>query len=136
MADRSFHKGETQGVRHVTYNATIYISSGKPLFLEGDKTASASGSYLSLTDTGTGQITVTTKDKFLASVACQVTVNKSTPSTNALVNTGLPTQNSDGTWSVLIYTAANSGGTISAADLSSGDTVSLTWVLRNSQVLP
>lgn len=136
MADRAFHAPETQGVKHVTYNATIKIVSGSPKFVEGDKASSATGSYLTLTDTGTGQITVNTVDKFLASVACVVTINKSTPSLNALCNTGLPAQNADGTWSVEILTGTNSGGTFSAADLSSGDTVSLHWVLRNSTSLP
>lgn len=136
MADRSFHTPQTQGVRHVEYNCTIKIVGGAPVFVEGDYAGQAIGSYLKLTDTGIGEITVTTKDPFLASVACNVTVNKSTPSLNALCNTGLPAQNSDHTWSVLILTGTNAAGTFSAADLASGDTVSLHWVLRNSQTLP
>lgn len=136
MADRSFHKPETQGVRHVHYNAAIAIVSGAPVFVEGDKAASATGSYLTLEDTGTGQITATTADKFAGSVACTVTVNKATPSLNAVCNTGVPTQNANGTWSVLILTGTNAAGTFSAADLAAGDRVSLNWTLRNSSVLP
>jgi hypothetical protein len=136
MADRSFHSVDTQGVKHVHYPCTIKIVSGAPVFLEGDKVGSASGSYLTLADTNTGQITVTTRDAFAGSVSCTATVNKSTPSLNALCNTGLPTQNANGTWSVVILTGTNSAGTFSAADLASGDTVSLNWVLRNSSVKP
>ena len=136
MADRSFHSPQTQGVRHVHYDCTIKIVSGAPVFVEGDKNGSATGSYLTLTDTGTGEITVNTADKFLGSVSCTATINKATPSLDALCNTGAPAQNADGTWSVLIMTGANSGGTHSAANLSTGDTVSLHWVLRNSSVRP
>lgn len=136
MADRSFHSPQTQGVRHVHYDCTIEIVSGAPVFVEGDLEGEDVGSYLELTDTNTGQITVTTRDKFQGSVSCIVTVNKATPSLNALCNTGAPTQNADGTWSVLILTGANAAGTHSAADLSTGDTVSLHWVLRNSGVRP
>jgi uncharacterized protein YjdB len=136
MADRSFHKPETQGVRHVHYDCTIAIVSGAPVFVEGDKAASATGSYLSLADTNTGQITATTRDPFLGSVSCTATVNKSTPSLDGLCNTGVPTQNANGTWSVLILTGTNSAGTFSAADLAAGDRVSLHWVLRNSSVTP
>lgn len=136
MADRSYHSPQTQGVRHVHYDCTIEVVSAAPVFVEGDKEGSATGSYLSLTDTDTGQITVTTRDKFQGSVACTATVNKATPSLNALCNTGAPEQNDDGTWSVLILTGTNSGGTFSAADLATGDTVSLHWVLRNSSVKP
>lgn len=136
MADRAFHRPETQGVRYVQYDCRIKIVGGVPLFVEGDKADSATGSYLTLTDTGTGQITVTTVDKFLATVTCVVSVNKSTPSLNALCNTGAPTQNANGTWSVLIQTGNNAAGTFTAADLAASDTVSLHWVLRNSSVLP
>jgi hypothetical protein len=136
MADRAFHSPQTQGVRHVHYDCTIKVVAGAPLFVEGDKLDSATGSYLSLADTGPGEITVTTRDAFLGSVACTVTVNKSTPSLNALCNTGAPSQNADGTWSVLVLTGTNAAGTFSAADLASGDILSLHWVLRNSQVKP
>ena len=136
MADRSFHKLAVQGVRHVEYNCSIAIASGAPVFVEGDLPAVAAGSYLTLVDTGTGLITVTTKDKFLGSVSCIAHQNKATASLNSVCNAGTPTQNSDGTWSVLITTGANSAGTHSAADMSTGDTVSLRWVLRNSSVKP
>lgn len=136
MADRSFHRTETQGVRYVEYFATIAIASGAPVFVEGDKADAAAGSYLTLADTGTGEITVTTVDPFLGSVYCTVHQNKATASLNSVANAGAPTQNSDKTWSVLITTGANSAGTHSAADMSTGDTLSLHWVLRNSAVLP
>jgi len=120
----------------VHYDCSIAIVGGAPQFVEGDKAGEATGSYLTLADTGTGQITVTTRDKFQGSVSCVVTVNKATPSLNAVCNTGVPTQNADGTWSVLILTGTNADGTFSAADLAAGDRVSLHWVLRNSSVKP
>lgn len=136
MADRSFHSPQTQGVRHVQYNCTIEIVAGAPVFVEGDRVGEDVGSYLELADTDTGTITVSTRDPFLASVACVASVNKATPSLNALCNTGVPSQNADGTWSVVILTGANDAGTHSAADMSAGDRLSLHWVLRNSQVRP
>lgn len=136
MADRSFHSPQTQGVRHVHYDATIAIVSGSPQFVEGDKAGSAAGSYLTLADTATGRITVTTRDKFAGSVSCVATVNKATANLNWSCNTSAPTQNADGTWSVIIVTGANAAGTITETDLASGDRVSLHWVLRNSTVLP
>jgi hypothetical protein len=136
MADRSFHKPETQGVRHVHYDCTIEISGGAPVFVEGDLEGEAAGAYLELADTDTGQITVTTVDKFLGSVSCVATRNSATPALDKLCSTGVPTQNADGTWSVLILTGANAAGTFTEADLGAGDTVSLHWVLRNSSVKP
>jgi hypothetical protein len=136
MADRSFHKPETQGVRHVQYDCTIEISSGAPVFVEGDLEGEAEGSYLELADTGTGQITVSTTDKFLGSVSCVATRNSATAALDKLCSTGVPTQNADGTWSVLILTGANSAGTFTEADMAAGDTLSLHWVLRNSTVKP
>jgi hypothetical protein len=136
MADRSFHSPQTQGVRHVHYDASIEIVSGAPKFVEGDKVGSAAGSYLTLADTGTGEITVTTVDKFQGSVSCVATRNSATPALDKMCQTGAPTQNANGTWSVLIVTGENSAGTFTAADLSSGDRVSLHWVLRNSTLKP
>lgn len=136
MADRSFHSPETQGKRHVHYAATIEISGGAPVFVEGDKPDEAVGSYLQLADTDTGTITVTTRDKFLGSVSCVVARNSATPALDKLCSAGVPTQNADGTWSVVILTGANSAGTFTGADLGAGDQVSLHWVLRNSSVKP
>ncbi len=137
MADRSFHRTETQGVRHVEYNCTITLASGVPVFVEGDSADEASGSYMTLADTTTGVITVTTTNPFLGSVCCTATRGMGTPTTNAGVTLGLPTQDATTKkWSIAIHTWTNSAGTHSAADMTDGDHLNLHWVLRNSAVLP
>ena len=137
MADRQFHDMTCQGTRHVTYNVAITLASGAPVFAQGDKIASASGAYLTLADTDTGVITVTTVDPFLAVVSCQATRSMATPTGNAIVTLGLPTQDSTTKkWSVTINTWTNSAGTHSAADIEDDDLVNFTIVLRNSDLKP
>lgn len=136
MADRSFHALETQGVRHVDINCSITLSSGAPIFVEGDTASSAAGSYLTLTDTGTGRIGVKTKNPYLAVVSAQVSLAMATPDGDTLVKCKKPSQNADGTWSFEITTWKNNAGVISAVDITAGDLVYLKLTLRNSKVLP
>ena len=137
MADRSFHDLHTQGVNHVQYTFRIKITSGAPVFAEGDTADSATGSYATLADTGTGLITLTTTNAFAGFVGCTVTVHKSTPSLNAVCNTGAPSQDATtGKWSIEILTGTNAAGTFSAADLAAGDSITVVLVLRNSKVKP
>jgi hypothetical protein len=138
MADRDFtSSSKTQGNAHVDLNFSIKLVSGSPVFVEGDKTLVAAGSYLTLADTGTGVITVTTTDKYLASVSFTATRGMATPTGNALLTLGLATQNATTKkWSITINTWTNAAGTHSAADMVDGDIVNCRWVLRNGTVLP
>ncbi len=137
MADRSFHRMNVQGVNHVEYNFSIKLVSGSPVFVEGDKTLLAAGSYLTLADTGTGVITVTTNDKFLGSVSFTALRGMATPTGNALLTLGLATQDATTKkWSITLNTWTNTAGTHAAADMVDGDILNCRWVLRNSAVLP
>ncbi len=138
MADRNWHKSNTQGVNHVSINCSIKLNaSGVPVFVEGDKTLVSAGSYLTLADTGTGVIGITTKDPYLAVVSCNVSRSLATPTGNGLVDTSLWTQDATTKkWSATICTWTNAAGTHSAADMVAGDLVNLHLVLRNSAVLP
>ncbi len=137
MADRAYHKAQTQGVGYVVYDFAITLASGVPVFSKGDKAASAAGSYCTLADTGTGVITLATKDPFMSIVNCLVSRSLATPTGNGLVDCGLPTQDATTKkWSVAICTYTNVAGTHSAADMVDGDLVNVRLTLRNSQVLP
>ncbi len=137
MSDRIYHETRTQGIKHVEYNVSITLNaSGVPVFVEGDKTTASAGSYLTLTDTGTGVIGIATVDPFLAVVNCTVSRSLATPTGNGLVDTSLWTQASNKTWSATICTWTNAAGTHSAADMVAGDLVNVHLVLRNSSVTP
>jgi len=137
MSDRIYHETRTQGVKHVEYNFSITLASGAPQFVEGDLTTKAIGSYLTLTDTGTGVIGIATNDPFLAVVCCTVSRSLATPTGNGLVDASLWTQDATKkTWSATICTWTNVAGTHSAADMVAGDLVNVHLVLRNGGTLP
>lgn len=137
MADREFRPLQTQGRKHVNLNFGVTLASGVPQFVEGDLAGEAAGSYLTLADTDTGVITVTTKDPYLAVVKLTGSRALATPTGNALWDFGLPTQDSTTKkWSFTINTWTNAAGTHSAADMVDGDIVYVDLVLRNSSVLP
>lgn len=133
MADRNWHDMRTQGVRHVQLNMTVKLVSGSPVFVEGDKAAAIAGSYFTMVDTGTGVITFTTNDPWLAVVGIQATRIMGTPGGTATAIVGLPTQNATTKkWSFTVNTFTGA----SAADMATGDMVAVGVTLRNSQVLP
>lgn len=137
MADREFKPLLTQGRGHVTINCSITLASGAPVFVEGDLADDDTGSYLTLADTGTGVITVTTANPYLAVVSVTGTRSMDTPSMDAGMVLGNPSQDATTKkWSFTVNTWANSAGTHSAADMTDGDMVHLSIVLRNTAVLP
>lgn len=136
MADRSFHRPDTQGIRHVNLNFSVKLVAGSPVFVEGDTAASIAGSYLTMVDTGTGVITVTTVNPYPGFVRVTGSRSMATPTGNAMLTFGLATQNSNGTWTFTINTWTNAAGTITAADMVAGDIVNVDLVLRNSTSLP
>lgn len=136
MADRNFHKRQSQGIQHVELSARIKYASGAPQFVEGDTVGAITGSYLKMVQTGTGVLTITTTNPYPGFVGMQYGWSLATPTGNSISNQGKPSQNSDGTWSITINTYTNAGGTHSAATPLNGDEIHVTIILRNSTVLP
>ena len=136
MSDRSYHRPETQGIRHVTYNFSIKWVAGSPVFQEGDAAGLIAGSYLTMVDTGVGNALITTNDPFAGVVSITGSRQMATPTGDAMLTFGLPTQLTNGRWQFSVRTWTNAAGTISAADPPAGDFVSVTLVLRNSAVKP
>ena len=137
MADREFHRLETQGRRHVEYNFSVIYAAGAPQFVEGDTAAAIVGQYVSMVQTGAGILTVTTVNPFLAIVFAGATMRMVTPNGNSLAPIcGTPVKNSNGTWSVSINSAVNSAGTHTATTPANADGFYVKLVLRNSSVLP
>ena len=136
MADRSFHRLETQGIRHVEYNFSLIYAAGAPQFVEGDKLGAIAGSYVTLVQTGAGVLTVTTNDKYLALVRVTAAVGMAAPNGNTIVTYGKPATNANGTISVTINTAVNVAGTHTATTPANGDMIYVCLILRNSSVLP
>ena len=136
MADRAYHRMDVQGVRHVEYNFSVTYAAGAPAFTEGDKVGALVGSYVSLVQTGTGVLTITTVDKFIAIVGVAASIGMATPTGNVIVTHGKPVLNANGTQSVTINTATNAAGTHTAATVANGDMLYVRLVLRNSQVTP
>lgn len=107
--------------------------AAKPTLGEGD----AAGAYFTITRGGTGDYTLTTKDKFLAVVAYDVTLAMGTPANTWTVMLYTPSQNTDNTWSFRIKTQNNAtyaAGT--AADLTSTMQLFVWLRFRNSAAKP
>lgn len=136
MADRSYHRTETQGIRHVDYAFSIKWVAGSPVFVEGDAAGLIAGSYLTMVDTGVGVVTITTNDAFAGVVSLTGGRQMATPTGNAMLTFGVPTQATNGKWSFTVNTWTNAAGTITAADPPAGDFVSVNLRLRNSSVKP
>lgn len=138
MADRSFHRRECQGIRHVEYAVRIRYAAGAPTFIEGDApgTTALIGSYIKMVQTGTGVLTITTTNPFPGFVGMNYGWSLATPTGNSIANQGKPSQNADGTWSITLNTYTNAGGTHSAATPLNGDELHVTIVLRNSTSTP
>lgn len=146
MADRSFHKPETQVTRSVAYEVSFSpASTTTNNFVEGEipaatAAASVSGSYVKLDKVGgagTGHYRLTTKDKFLGCIGATASLQTTaTPDGTMKLAVKKPAQNADGTWSVDLYAFALAGGAYAAADLATGDLVTVTMKMRNSSVKP
>lgn len=137
MADRSFHRRETQGARHVEFDLSVIYAAGAPKFVEGDTPGAISGSYFSMVQSGAGLLTITTVDKYPGCVTAFASRFMVTPNGNSLAPiTGVPTQNANGTWSVAISTAVNAAGTHTATTPANADGLHVKIVMRNSTVLP
>jgi hypothetical protein len=137
MADRDFRNLLTQGRRHVELALTFTAAAGVALWSQGDSAASATGSYANIVKTSTGVYTITTTNPYIASVGITGSRLMATPTGNALLTFGKPSQNATtGVWSITVNTWTNAAGTHSAADIVDGDLVTVRWTLRNSTVLP
>ena len=137
MADRSFHRPDTQGVRHVHLVFSVIYAAGAPQFVEGDKAGALAGSYVTLAQAGAGLMTVTTNNPYMAVVFAKANLAMATPNGNSLAPiTGKPVANANGTFSVNISTAVNAAGTHTATTPANGDMLMVHLVLRNSQSLP
>jgi hypothetical protein len=136
MADRNFHKRESQGIRHVEYSFRVKYVAGAPQFVEGDTLGALAGSYVTISQTGTGNLKVKTNNPFPGFVGLQYGWSLAAPTGNSIANQGLPVQAADGTWSISLNTYTNAGGTHSAANPLNGDELHVTLILRNSTVLP
>lgn len=114
MADRDWpNSPRTQGVEHVYLPAVILPNGNSaPTLSEGDP----NGSYYTITRNSAGNMTLKTKDPFLAVVHWEAEVT-----TGAKVKLGLPVQNTDNTWSIPIYTTGDTNAVaLGAATVSAG----------------
>lgn len=137
MADRSFHRRETQGVRHVEFDFSVLYAAGAPSFFEGDSKGLLVGSYFTLVQTGAGVLTVKTTNPYAGFVSAVASLAMVTPNVNSLAPiVGKPTQNADNTWSFTVNTGVNAAGTHTATTPANADMLNVKVVLRNSTSLP
>lgn len=139
MADRSFHGVETQGVRHVQYNATLKaatVAANPPTFVEGDTAGASTGSYLVATKVATGKYRFKTTNPFQAIVNCDAWIEMASPDNNSYSQLKQRSQNADGTWQFELWVVKNTGGTFALVDITAGDYINVQITLRNSGVKP
>lgn len=104
--------------------------SSAPSIGEGD----GNGQYIKAVHTATGEWTISTVDKYQAIVAMQASLMLATPAAAHDLVWGVPTHNSDHTWSITLYHF--SGG--SAADITAdaNNRIFVTLSLRDSTLTP
>ena len=130
--DRHTQPLKTQGVQHVQFNFSfVGAGAAAPTLGEGDP----NGTYIkTITRNSQGNYSFTTVDKFLAVVTTDGTYSAATVTTSWGVTFGLPSQNSDGTWTFNFVTYVSNTGT--ATDIIASDLVSIQITFRNSLVKP
>jgi hypothetical protein len=132
MSERKLHSADTQGVKHTDYCFDM-ISAGAaaPTLGEGD----AAGSYVTPGRTGVGVYTITSKDPFVAVVATGFQMELTTPAGNWNIIEGpVPTQNTNGSWTVTINTFV---GTVATELPAAGLAHIRCWIrYRNSLTKP
>ncbi|AKU93376.1 hypothetical protein AKJ09_00040 [Labilithrix luteola] len=139
MADRSFHSPETQGVRHVQYNATLKanaVAANAPTFVEGDTPGASVGSYLIATKIATGKYRFKTTNPFAGLVNCDAWIEMAAPDNNSYAQIKQRSQNADGTWQFELWVVKNAAGVFTLVDVTAGDYINVQLTLRNSTVKP
>ena len=134
MSERTYRMPETQGMRHVTYSATLKgAGAAAPTFLEGDLVGKSAGSFMTVARTSQGIYTIKVLDPVLAVVDANFTYSPATPGAAFVVSEGpLPSQGTDNAWTFTINVYSSTVLT----DIPTTDRLRISLIMRNSTVLP